>query len=223
MPHGSRVNPQGTRQYSACMMDDQLVELDTRTYQVTRRFSVRSGKEGPIPEALVREHAMRESGLVEGAHAGHGMPDPTCKPTWAQPSVDGAHVYVACNGGTEVLEVSAGRWELTRRFQTGQGPYNLAVTPDGRMLIATLKPAAAVEFIDLESGERLALTPTSTTLPHGVVVSPDSRYAFVTVEGVGAEPGKVDIFDLRSFERVASLEVGQQASGIAFWKMEDAR
>jgi DNA-binding beta-propeller fold protein YncE len=55
---------------------------------------------------------------------------------------------------------------------------------------------------------------------HGVVVSPDSRYAFVSVEGVGAEPGKVDVFDLRTFERVASAEVGQQASGIAFWRSE---
>lgn len=221
MPHGSRIDPQGTRHYSACMMDDQLVELDTRTYQVSRRFSVRSGHEGALPAALGREHAMRESGLMAEGHAGHAMPNPTCKPTWAQPSADGAHVYVACNGGTEVLEVSAERWELTRRFQTGRGPYNLAVTPDGRLLVATLKPAAAVEFIDLESGERLGLTETSTTLPHGVVVSPDSRYAFVTVEGVGAEPGKVDVFDLRTFERVASVEVGQQASGIAFWKMEE--
>ncbi len=29
MPHGSRINPQGTQQYSACMMDDLLVEIDT--------------------------------------------------------------------------------------------------------------------------------------------------------------------------------------------------
>jgi len=30
----------------------------------------------------------------------------------------------------------------------------------------------------------------------------------------------VDIFDLRTFERVAEVEVGQQAGGIAFWKIE---
>jgi len=53
-----------------------------------------------------------------------------------------------------------------------------------------------------------------------VVISPDSRYAFVTAEGVGGEPGAVDIVDLETNERVASAEVGQQAGGIAFWKME---
>ena len=30
MPHGSRLNAQGTKHYSACMMDDTLVEIDTR-------------------------------------------------------------------------------------------------------------------------------------------------------------------------------------------------
>src|SRR5437667_12200535 len=33
MPHGSRLNPQGTKQYSACLMDDLLVEIDKRTFK----------------------------------------------------------------------------------------------------------------------------------------------------------------------------------------------
>jgi DNA-binding beta-propeller fold protein YncE len=40
MPHGSRVSPDGLFQYSGCMMDDQLVEIDTRAMKVSRRFSV---------------------------------------------------------------------------------------------------------------------------------------------------------------------------------------
>ena len=96
----------------------------------------------------------------------------------------------------------------------------MAVTPDGRLLVVTLKLGAGVEFFDLEEGKSVGRTDSSTTIAHGVVVSPDSRYAFVSVEGVGAEPGKVDIFDLRTLERVADVEVGQQAGGITFWKME---
>ena len=45
MPHGSRLNPQGTKQYSACMMDDMLVEIDTHTLKVARHFIVTKGKE----------------------------------------------------------------------------------------------------------------------------------------------------------------------------------
>jgi hypothetical protein len=42
----------------------------------------------------------------------------------------------------------------------------------------------------------------------------------VSVEGVGGEPGTVEVFDLRSRERVGKLDVGKQAGGIAFWKAE---
>jgi DNA-binding beta-propeller fold protein YncE len=45
MPHGSRLNPQGTKHYSACMMDDMLVEIDTRALKVSRHFLLTKGME----------------------------------------------------------------------------------------------------------------------------------------------------------------------------------
>jgi hypothetical protein len=60
---------------------------------------------------------------------------------------------------------------------------------------------------------------SSTTLAHGVAMSTDSRYAFVTSEGVGAAPGKVDVIDLRARAKVGTVDIGPQASGIAFWKV----
>jgi WD40 repeat protein len=111
---------------------------------------------------------------------------------------------------------------VTRRFATGRGPYNLAVSPDGKYLVATLKQGAGVQIFDLATGASVMNTKSSTTVTHGVVVSPDSRYAFVSNESVGAKPGVVDVYDLRTMTRVASVDVGQQAGGIAFWKMEPA-
>ena len=49
MPHGSRLNAQGTKQYSACMMDDMLVEIDTRTLKVARHFIVTKNQENGLP------------------------------------------------------------------------------------------------------------------------------------------------------------------------------
>lgn len=229
MPHGLRIDPEGTHAYSNCMMNDLLVEIDTRTFEVSRMFSVAPGSEGPFDLAAEAMHAGVD-GMDHGA-MGHEMagmdhgPFPMsndCSPTWAEPSGDGRSVYVACNRGHRILEIDRQGWSVTRSFETGQAPYNLDITPDGRILVATLKAQAAVQFFDLETGESLAITPSSTTVTHGVVTSPDSRYAFVSVEGVGAEPGKVDIYDLATFERVADVEVGQQAGGIVFWKMEEA-
>jgi DNA-binding beta-propeller fold protein YncE len=214
MPHGSRLNPAGTMQYSACMMDDQLVELDTRTFEVARRFSVAKGAEGPI--AVVADDHGAGTGHDMHAMAEHA---PSCSPTWAQPSTDGSRIFVACNKSDEILEVDARDWKLLRRFPTGRGIYNLAVSPDGKLLVGTLKQGNGVEVFDLEKGTSKGRIDTSIKIAHGVVVSPDSRYAFVSVEGIGAEPGKVDIFDLAAMQRVASVDVGQQASGIAFWKM----
>src|SRR5271154_5119750 len=45
MPHGSRLNPQGTKHYSACMMDDMLAEIDTQKFDVSRRFVLTKDKE----------------------------------------------------------------------------------------------------------------------------------------------------------------------------------
>ena len=234
MPHGSRIDPGGTRQYSTCMMDDQLVEIDTTSFAVARRFSLARGKEGPVPvgAALHDEHTGHAAAggaprpaapPVDPAEVGytgarHEMTPATCSPTWAQPSADGKKIFVACNKADEIVEVDRDTWAITRRLPTGRGVYNLAVTPDGKLLVATLKQGSLVEIFDLSTGKSRARLKTSTTLAHGVAVSPDSRYAFVTSEGVGAAPGKVDAIDLAALAIVGTVDVGQQASGIAFWK-----
>ncbi|MFN8572400.1 MAG: YncE family protein [Gemmatimonadaceae bacterium] len=220
MPHGSRIRADGAKQYSTCMMNDQLVEIDTRSFKVTGRFSVAKGQEGPIS----LEHAGHDmAGMdmkTDSVAPRMGSMVASCSPTWAQPSAAGTLVYVACNKANEILEIDASTWTLKRRFSTGVGPYNLAVTADGKLLVATLKKGSGFQVFDLSAGTSVYQDKTSTTLAHGVVISPDSRYAFVSAEGVGAQPGKVDVFDLRAFKKVASVDVGQQASGIAFWKME---
>jgi hypothetical protein len=232
MPHGSRFDPTGAFQYSGCMMDDQLVEIDARRFEVSRRFSLAKGREGPIAVAATAHdvaghgaHGATRGPPVDPATVGYGgqrhvMEPSTCSPAWAQPSADGGHIFVACNKADEIIQIDREKWEITRRMATGRGPYNLAVTPDGRLLLATLKQGAMFEIFDLASGRSLARLRNSTTVAHGIAVSPDSRYAFVSSEGVGAEPGKVDVYDLGALARVASVDVGQQAGGIAFWRME---
>ncbi len=208
MPHGARMAPDGLFLYSNCMMDEQVVEIDTRTFEVARRFSVAPGREGPL------DPGGGGSGDGMGAMVGA-----SCSPTWVEPSPDGLSLYVACNAGDRILHLDRDGWTLERALPSGAGPYNLAISPDGRLLVATLKGEAGVEFFDLRTGESLARVPTTATVTHGVAVAPDARYAFVSSEGVGAEPGKVDVFDLSDFSRVGDVEVGQQAGGIAFWRM----
>jgi DNA-binding beta-propeller fold protein YncE len=216
MPHGSRVTRDGKRQYSGCMMDDLLVEIDAEQMRLTRTFRLSAGKEQGFTGLPPKEEA---SGEHDG-HAGMNMTAATCQPTWAQPSVDGKRVFVACNKSNEIVEVDSGSWALARRIPAANGVYNLGVTPDGKLLIATNKRDASVSIFETESAKEVARFPTKRKVVHGVTVSPDNRYAFVTVEGVGQEPGTVEIIDLVAKKKAASVDTPPQAAGIDFWKME---
>jgi DNA-binding beta-propeller fold protein YncE len=204
MPHGSRINPQGTKQYSACMMDDLLVEIDTAKFRVSRHFVLTKGKEAGMTGPVSQDHHMIAA---------------SCSPTWAQPSVDGKSIYVACNKSDEIVEVATESWTMLRRIPAGPGVYNLAVSKDGKLL-ATNKRGQSVSVFDLPSGRELARLTTKRKVPDGVTISADNLYAFVAVEGIGSEPGTVEVIDLQSLKTVATVDVPEQAVGIDFWKSE---
>jgi DNA-binding beta-propeller fold protein YncE len=144
--------------------------------------------------------------------------DASCQPTWAQPSADGSRIWVACNKSSEIVEVDGSSWKLIRRIPARPGVYNLAITHDGRRLIATNKRDQSISIIDIARGTELARVATTRAVVNGVTVSDDDRYAFVSIEGTGAQPGTVDVSDLETLAKVASIDVGQQAGGIDFWK-----
>jgi DNA-binding beta-propeller fold protein YncE len=207
MPHGSRLSPDGTKHYSACMMDDMLAEIDTQKFDVSRTFMLTAGK---------------EMGMDGAPHGQMKMSDLTCVPTWAQPSNDGSEIYVACNKSNEIAVIDAATWKLSRRFPAGNGVYNLAMTKDGRLL-ATNKRGQSVSIFDPKTGKELAHLPTKRKVVHGAVVTPDNRYAFISVEGVGDDPGTVEVIDLDAMKTVATAEVPTQAAGIDFWKTEPSQ
>jgi DNA-binding beta-propeller fold protein YncE len=121
---------------------------------------------------------------------------------------------VACNKSSELVEIDVANWRLLRRIPAGDGIYNLAVTSDGRRVVATNKRGQSVSVFDAESGRELARIPTTRRVVHGAAITADDRYAFVSNEGVGSERSTVDIIDLRALRRVASVELGQQAGGV---------
>jgi DNA-binding beta-propeller fold protein YncE len=147
---------------------------------------------------------------------------PSCSPTWAQPSADGERVFVACNKSDEIVEIDIPSWKLVRRIPAGPGVYNLGVSGDGK-LVASNKRGQSVSVFDVALGKELARIPTRAKLVHGVAVSFDSRFAFVSEEAIGKTPGIVEVIDLTELESAGNVEVGLQAAGLDFWKIEAAR
>ena len=202
MPHGSRITKDGRRQYHVSMMTDELIEINTGAMGIARRLNI-------APEG---------TSATNGSSSGK----PAVKPTWADPHPSKSLVYVAGNGSDEIIEIDTQKWKVLRRFQTGTGtaPYNLEVTHDGKYVVGSYKGTGQTGIWNIEMGKEVAKIANSRSVSHGVSTTPDSKYAFISVEGKGGEPGSVDIINMESLERVDVVEVGKQAGGIIFWKKD---
>jgi DNA-binding beta-propeller fold protein YncE len=224
MPHGSRVNHGGTAVYIACMMSDELVELDPSAFTIRRRVSLGSGAMSMAdhdrhaaapPAAAAAQAATRpRPGAASSTMPGQ---DPDCLTTYVSVSPDDRLVYLACHHSNELQVRDAATLEVVRRLPTANGAYNAEPSPDGRWVVVTNKKAQSISVFDTGTWTERRLA-TSKRIPHGVAFSPDGRYAFVSVESVGTDPGAVDVFDLSAMRLIASMPVPLQPTGIAIWR-----
>jgi YVTN family beta-propeller protein len=221
MPHGSRVSHAGTVVYIACMMSDELVLIDPSTLGITRRVALGSGR-AMSPAEHARIEARADSapmklppGAASSTLAGQ---NPDCLATYVSVSPDDRLVYLACNHSNEVQVRDATTLELVRRLSTGNGAYNVEPSPDGRWVLVTNKKAQSVSVFDTRTWTEAARIPTTKRVPHGIAFSPDGRFAFVSQESAGNDPGAVDAIELATLKRVASLPLPLQPTGIAVWR-----
>jgi DNA-binding beta-propeller fold protein YncE len=190
MPHGVKVNHAGTLVYVSCMNSDEILEIDRQRFRIGRRHK------------------------TGGGATASGPPQHDCMPTFVSVSPDDRRLYVACNHGNTLQVLDAASLELVQEIPVGAGAYNVEPSADGRWVIVTDKKAQSVSLVDAQSLTEVAKIPTSKPLPHGVAYSPDGRWAFVSQESVGIDPGAVDVIDLTTRARVASIPIPRQPTGI---------
>lgn len=213
MPHGVVSNHAGTTIWVSCMHSDELVAIDVATLAITERLRLGAG------------HAMA------GAHAGHGAAtsagrsppgpplDRPCSATYVAVSPDDGRLYVACNTANTVQV-----WETaSRRFvtavPTGAGAYNVAVSPDGTLVLVTNKKDQSVSVIDAVTLTERIRVRLSKPVVHGIAFAPDGRYAYISQESVGADPGAVDVLDLRTLTITGTIAVPAQPTGITMLRI----
>ncbi|MFK7951334.1 MAG: YncE family protein [Ekhidna sp.] len=234
MPHGSRISPDGMYHYSVAMMSGELFEISTSKLKVTRTLaldeenkeSMESNSSSAMSDMSGMDHSQMDHSKMDHSKMNHGsmetkMYHSAVKPTWVIPHPTNGKVYVAGNGSNEILEVDLAQWKVTKKMPTGKAPYNVDISPDGRYMVATYKGSAETGVWDLKKGKELARVPNTRKITHGVSISSDSKYAFVSVEGIGGEPGTMDVINLKKASKVASVDMGKQAGGIIFWKMDN--
>jgi YVTN family beta-propeller protein len=209
MPHGVKVNHAGTAVYVSCMNSDEILVIDRQSLRIRRRHKTGAGM----------GHASTGTAGGPPIHR-TATPAQDCSPTFVSVSPDDRRLYVACNHGNTLQVLDAASLELIEEIPVGAGAYNVEPSADGRWVVVTNKKAQSVSLIDAQSLKEVARIPTSKPLPHGVAYSPDGRWAFVSDESVGADPGAVDVIDLTSRKRVASIAVPRQPTGITILPIE---
>jgi len=205
MPHGVKVNHAGTRVYVSCMNSDEILEVDRQTLAITRRHRTGVGVMPPMPMT----HGGAQGGVMHDA----------CMPTFVSVSPDDKTLYVACNHADQLQVIDAGTLDLLKTIPTGHGAYNVEPSPDGKWIIVTNKKDQSVSLIDAGTREEVARIPTTKPFPHGVAYSPDNRFAFVSQESKGVDPGAVDVIDLSTHRHVATIPVPLQPTGITMLRL----
>ena len=204
MPHGVRVNRSGTRVYVTCMDSDELLELDVSTFEITRR--ARTGTATPAGHAA---HGAGAGSSPAGTAAAGA-----CAPTYVSVSPDDRTLFVACNAGNSLQVWDAATLEQRGQVAVGKGAYNVEVSPDGSLVLVTNKKDRSVSLVDARSLTELARIPTTKPVVHGIAWSPDGRYAYISQESVGADPGAVDMLDVAGRRVVATVPLPAQPTGI---------
>ena len=214
MPHGSRISSDGLYQYSVAMMSGELFEIDALNLKINRVLDLENKMMGhkKMDGKMMKDNKMKSMS---------GMKHSMVKPTWVIPHPSKDVAYIAGNGSNEIIEVDLKNWKISNRISTGKGPYNVEISPDGKFLIATLKSEGTTAILDLENDFKSKIIKNTTSVTHGIAISSDSKYAFVSVEGIGGEPGVVDVISLEKLEKISSVNIGKQAGGIAFWKIKN--
>jgi YVTN family beta-propeller protein len=129
---------------------------------------------------------------------------------------DGTRAYVSLRDENRVAVVDTTTRRTIRHIGVGRNPIQLHATPDGRFVYVanqgtTAVPADTVSVIDVAQGVVVDTIRTGAGA-HGVAVSNDGRYVFVT----NIVAGTVSVIDAGARAVVATFTVGRGPNGITF-------
>lgn len=125
-------------------------------------------------------------------------------------SPDGRELLIADSGGNEIFFVDPNTGE-TRRRERISNPYHLAYSPDGRYLVVASLRRNQVDIYDAR-GPQLVARLRTPDKPSHIAFNPDSRTAFVTLQGTGM----VAAISLETHQMLWETPVGREPAGIAW-------
>ena len=117
---------------------------------------------------------------------------------------DGRTVYVSGDGSSSLDVIDTAIDKVVKTINVGKTPNGVALTPDNRLLLVAVYDENRIVFVDTSA--QTVDTAITVPKPHTVAISPDGKFAYVTVQ----EPGHfaLALIDLqtRSVVRTVALD-----------------
>lgn len=128
---------------------------------------------------------------------------------------DGRTAFVSLSQENAVALIDPAARKVVKKVPVGTIPIQVYATPDSRLLLVANQgskkaPGRTVSVIDLTRLEVVKTVETGAGA-HGVVVSADGRYAFVT----NTYASTVSVIDVAGLKVVGSVPVGKGPNGIS--------
>lgn len=147
--------------------------------------------------------------VVGEAHVGR-------TPTMVAVSPDGARAYATLYGerGLAVLDaqkVESKRLQVNDVIPIGERPAQVAVTPDEQYVLVPCEGPGALYVVSVAGDDVVGIVPTGGKA-HGVDVSDDSRFAYVS----NWADDTVSVVDLTRMVVIRQIPVGDEPAGIDF-------
>jgi YVTN family beta-propeller protein len=160
-----------------------------------------------------------------------GDPGPGLRPLQVILDATESFAYVTCFGTGEVRVIDLALGEMVQVIPIGGNPWLEALTPDGSKIFVGNWGKNGVDVIDTSTRTVESLTNAGRpnpifARPHGVAISDDGRYAFVSNEntndvipphhGGSGNLGAITVIDVETNQVVKSLVVELDPTGLAF-------
>ncbi|TMR89738.1 beta-propeller fold lactonase family protein [Nonomuraea basaltis] len=131
-------------------------------------------------------------------------------------SCDGRYAYATVSEPAGVVKIDLRAAKVVAETAVPASPAQAYLTPDGRTLLSAdqgteERPGDSISLIDTQT---MAVTGRIATGsgPHGLVVDPTGRRAWVT----NVYDGTVSVLDLTARKAIATVRVGEEPNGVSF-------
>jgi DNA-binding beta-propeller fold protein YncE len=237
-PHGAAFLPGDTTLIVTSEVSKALLVIDFRTGTVIKTLPT-NGRTTHMLGLSARGDRVVTSNIADATISALPLSPPgeasvfhvARQPEGIAISPDGNTAWVGSNRDSVVLVIDTHTGAAIDTLHGFGLPYRMAVSPDGKRAVITDPVNANVRVFDAVSRKERVSIPigrdslvekpevAGSPSPEGIVISPDSRWAFVTLQG----RNRVAMIDIERGTIVGLAPTGNWSDGIAYSRLTHAK